>query len=66
MAPALANFEGKLEQLLTGAKLSDYFTFNKVAWEQVQQNYDNAAGTWKSFRPEYMRFTVKRFRREIT
>jgi hypothetical protein len=44
MAPALANFEGKLEQLLTGAKQSDYFTFNKVAWEQVQQNYDNAAG----------------------
>jgi hypothetical protein len=47
MASSLAKFEGKVKQLPTGAKLSDYFTFNKVAWEQVQQNYDNAARTWK-------------------
>jgi hypothetical protein len=47
MTPSLAKFEGKVKQLPTGAKLSDYFTFNKVAWEQVQQNYDNAARTWK-------------------
>jgi hypothetical protein len=50
MAPSLDKFEGKvkqLKQLPTGAKLSDYFVFNKVAWEQVQQSYDNAASTWK-------------------
>ena len=47
MKPSLDKFEGKVKQLPTGAKLSDYFTFNKVAWEQVQQNYDNAASTWK-------------------
>ena len=47
MKPSLDKFEGKVKQLPAGAKLSDYFTFNKVAWEQVQQNYDNAARTWK-------------------
>jgi len=47
MAPSLDKFEGKVKQLPTGAKLSEYFTFNKVAWEQVQQSYDNAARTWK-------------------
>jgi hypothetical protein len=47
MKPSLDKFEGKVKQLPTGAKVSDYFTFNKVAWEQVQQNYDNAASTWK-------------------
>jgi hypothetical protein len=50
MAPSLDKFEGKIKQLKSlpsGAKLSDYFTFNRVAWEQVEQNYDNAASTWK-------------------
>jgi hypothetical protein len=50
MKPSLDKFEGKVKQLKSlpsGAKLSDYFTFNRVAWEQVQQNYENAASTWK-------------------
>jgi len=47
MTPSLAKFEGKVKQLPTGAKLSECFTFNKVAWEQAQQSYDNAARTWK-------------------
>jgi hypothetical protein len=50
MKPSLDKFEGKVKQLKplpSGAKLSDYFNFNRVAWEQVQQNYDNAASTWK-------------------
>jgi hypothetical protein len=47
MAPSLAKFEGKVKQLPTNAKLSNYFTFDRVAWEQVQQNYDNAARAWR-------------------
>jgi hypothetical protein len=50
MKPSLDKFEAKVKQLKplpSGAKLSDYFNFKRVAWEQVQQNYDNAARTWK-------------------
>jgi hypothetical protein len=47
MKPSLDKFEGKVKQLPTGAKLSEYFAFNRTAWEQVQRNYDNAASTWK-------------------
>jgi hypothetical protein len=47
MKPSLDKFDGKVKQLPAGAKLSDYFTFNKVAWEQVKLNYDSAASTWK-------------------
>jgi hypothetical protein len=43
MTPALAKFEGKVKQLRT----IGVFHTQKVAWEQVQQNYDNAARTWK-------------------